>query len=445
MERSVARIQISNFSCISYADIMVTDINVIIGPQGSGKSVTTKLFNFFTDILSDFQRSAEDGFLFSEYKKQINKRFALWFPSGAWGGERFNISYSAGDFSIRVLRKLHKGQPSDEVNITFSKWFEDLYDFARKSFSDVFERRAELQVSEEYSAASSLEISWRIRSKINSRISKELNNTYYLQQTFIPAGRAFFTSIGRLVAGIDHAGSLDPVTLKFARVFANWRDRSESQFSLRIGGEALTDRRTELMLSLFGGRVSTRREAEYIEMQDGRKVPFSSLSSGQQELMPIWYFLDNLLLTDAFEDSRRRSGGSSQAKQLIYIEEPEAHLFPSAQSALMDSLVGAILGEKNKRNLILTTHSPYIMMKLNVFLKAGQISRRKKKNSELNEIVSRNCWIRRDQLSAWCIQDGVVKSIIDEDEGLIDAKYLDAVSDTLSLEFENLLNLEASL
>lgn len=332
-----------------------------------------------------------------------------------------------------------------KLTLLFSKWFEQIYDFASNSFREISERKAEMQVSEDYSATSSLEISWRIRTRINSKIAKELTETYYLQQTFIPAGRAFFTSIGRLVAGIEHAGSLDPVTLKFAKVFANWRDRSDSHFAHSIAAEAFMDKRSDMMLSLFGGRVSTRREAEFIEMKDGRRVPFSSLSSGQQELMPIWYFLDNLLLNDAIETRRRRSGSSPNNKQLIYIEEPEAHLFPSAQSALMDSLVGAILGEKANRNLILTTHSPYIMTKLNVFLKAGQISRRRKKNSELHDIVDRSCWIRRDQLSAWCIQDGEVRSIIDEDEGLIDAHYLDGVSDTLSSEFNRLLDLEDSL
>ncbi|WP_353471466.1 AAA family ATPase [Salipiger sp. H15] len=441
----MARIQIVDFSCISHADMDITDINVIIGPQGSGKSVTTKLFNFFTEILSDFQRSAEDGLTVSDYKKQLHKRFVMWFPPAAWGSKRFNISYTSGDFSIRILRRTIKKQLSDEVSITTSKWFDSIYDFALKSHREIAASRVELQASDEYSAANALEMSWQVRSKVNAKISREIKEVYYLQQTFIPAGRAFFTSIGRLVAGIEHAGSLDPVTLKFARVFANWRDRSESHFLHGLADEAFATRRNEMMMSLFGGRVSTKRESEYIEMQDGRKVPFSSLSSGQQELMPIWYFLENIMLNDALENRRKRIGASAKNKQLIYIEEPEAHLFPSAQSALMDALIGTILGEKSRRSLILTTHSPYIMTKLNVFLKAGQISRRKKKNSDLNDIIGRSCWIRRDQLSAWCIRDGEVVSIIDEEEGLIDAQYLDSISDTLSDEFNALLDLEETI
>jgi len=53
------------------------------------------------------------------------------------------------------------------------------------------------------------------------KITTDLKGEFLRSQTFVPAGRAFFTSIGRLVAGFEQAGSLDPVTIKFARLFAN--------------------------------------------------------------------------------------------------------------------------------------------------------------------------------------------------------------------------------
>ncbi|WP_353936180.1 AAA family ATPase [uncultured Salipiger sp.] len=78
-------INIKSFSCIRNASIALKKLNVIIGPQGSGKSVTTKLVYFFADIPLDSVRHAEDGSSFSDYKKIIQKRFALWFPPIAWG------------------------------------------------------------------------------------------------------------------------------------------------------------------------------------------------------------------------------------------------------------------------------------------------------------------------------------------------------------------------
>ncbi|MFO0113094.1 MAG: AAA family ATPase, partial [Sphingomonadaceae bacterium] len=91
---------------------------------------------------------------------------------------------------------------------------------------------------------------------------------------------------------------------------------------------------------------------------------------------------------------------------LIYIEEPEAHLFPSAQSMLLDFLISSTSTNSRNRQLIMTTHSPYIMGKLNVFLKAGQLSKRRKINKKINEVVPRDCWLTSNDLSAYSISNG---------------------------------------
>ncbi len=121
-------------------------------------------------------------------------------------------------------------------------------------------------------------------------------------------------------------------------------------------------------------------------------------------------------------------------RELIYIEEPEAHLFPSAQSFLMEFLIGSIASDRTFRSLIITTHSPYIMSKLNVFLKTGQLARRKKRNQEINEIVSRDCWLTEKRLAAFAINEGNLHNLLDE-EGLIDGRYLDQISEEISREF----------
>lgn len=142
---------------------------------------------------------------------------------------------------------------------------------------------------------------------------------------------------------------------------------------------------------------------------------------------------------------RRRAPESlNYPRELIYIEEPEAHLFPSAQSLLMEFLIDSVLGGRSQRSLVITTHSPYIMSKLNVFLKAGQLARRKKKNQEINEIVPRDCWLTESELSAFAIENGELRSLLDGD-GLIDGSYLDQISDEISRDFLQLLNIESEM
>ena len=89
----------------------------------------------------------------------------------------------------------------------------------------------------------------------------------------------------------------------------------------------------------------------------------------------MWSVLDYFSQIDFMRYNSKRVRRNSQ--ELIYIEEPEAHLFPSAQSLLMEYLIGTLNSDYSNRNLILTTHSPYIMSKLNVFIKAGQLAKKR--------------------------------------------------------------------
>ncbi|RWK34274.1 ATP-binding protein [Mesorhizobium sp.] len=440
----MATLNISEFSCLREATFTLAPVNVIIGPQGSGKSVTTKLLYFFADVLSSFLTSAERGDTLEQYKAQIAKQFCLWFPPPAWGPGRFNIGYAAGQFSARVLRRRSRGRLTEEVAVTFSDWFGEVYHWT----SSLYERSREnddLSIETPGEVTRNIDRIFRVRDAVSQRISKDLGENYIAQQTFIPAGRAFFTSIGRLVAGIEQAGSLDPVTIKFARLFANLRDRGSLRSRTVLGrlGDDFLRKRSAFMNKLFGGEIKFENDAEFVETADGRKIPFSSLSSGQQELLPMWSLMDYFNERDALRVMSARRP-QIYPRELIYIEEPEAHLFPSAQSFLMEFLIGSLVSSRNGRSLIITTHSPYIMSKLNVFLKAGQLSRRKKRNQDINEIVPRECWLTDKQLSAVAIENGRLRNLIDEDD-LIDGRYLDQVSEEISRDFSRLLKIEANL
>jgi len=334
-----------------------------------------------------------------------------------------------------------RGQPSDSVAISFSEWFNEFYDASLQLYVKSEQRESDKQGPDLVNDI--FERSWRIRRTITERLMSQLGDEYLSQQTFIPAGRAFFTSIGRLVAGFEQSGSLDPITIKFARLFANLRSHSAEGFSIRLSqvSDEFLARRKLFMTKLFGGEIKYDADSEYVETDDGRKIPFASLSSGQQELLPMWSLLDYFGERDSIR-GRRPLGPKS--RDLLYIEEPEAHLFPSAQSLLMEFLIGSIVSERNRRSVVITTHSPYIMSKLNVFLKAGQLSRRKRRNSDINDIVPRDCWLNASDLSAFAIEDGELRSLLDED-GLIDGAYLDGVSEQISLEFSKLLEIESEI
>ena len=56
----------------------------------------------------------------------------------------------------------------------------------------------------------------------------------------------------------------------------------------------LSSLRERLSEQLFSGTIKVDKNEEYIESKDGRKIPFAIMSSGQQELLPLWLALNEL-------------------------------------------------------------------------------------------------------------------------------------------------------
>jgi energy-coupling factor transporter ATP-binding protein EcfA2 len=430
--RSMPSLSIRNFSCIKSADFTLKPINVIIGAQGSGKSVTIKLFNFFSNILNAHTGYAQDGFTFDDYKKIISYTFCDWFPPSAWGNFDFRIFYKAADFTVECKRN----EAGNSLIIIFSDWFNEIYDQNKKIF-------AELESSDSNNSVNTgLDHTLTAMSLINKQLYGHLQSEFINEQTFIPAGRAFFTSIGKLVSAFSQEG-LDVLTVRFARLLSKIQDRNiKGQLPpLDSFNQSFNDRRDYFMNNLIGGEIVFENEQGLVSTEDGRKTPFANLSSAQQEILPIFTILDSHNRHDVIAHVLSKD---NKRQHLLFIEEPETHLFPKTQSKILEFLVSSTTPfESNK--LIITTHSPYLMVKLNVFLKAGQLSKHIEKQDEISKIVPRDCWLTEDQLAVYCIKDGVLESIIDKEDGLIDADYLDQISETISEEFTSLLEIESEI
>jgi AAA ATPase-like protein len=150
------------------------------------------------------------------------------------------------------------------------------------------------------------------------------------------------------------------------------------------------------------------------------------LSSGQQELLPLLVALDNFRFRERYR---------------IYIEEPEAHLFPSAQSDLVDLLVYMGMGGHG-RYIVVTTHSPYVLTRLNVLKKAALVTKKKPRSiHKIQKILRGNMYVGLKGLAAYTIANKKVISVVGKD-GLIDGDYLDSISGQLSREFNDLLEIE---
>lgn len=125
----------------------------------------------------------------------------------------------------------------------------------------------------------------------------------------------------------------------------------------------------------------------------------------------------------------------------IFLEEPEENLFPLTQRDLVNALIEMINGER-KHNLFITTHSPYIMASFNNLIQAGDVlSEDKTKKEALEEIIPLSLALNYEEVSAYAIKEGFMHTIMDDEMKLISPTELDAVSDEISIQFGKLLEL----
>jgi hypothetical protein len=60
---------------------------------------------------------------------------------------------------------------------------------------------------------------------------------------------------------------------------------------------------------------------------------------------------------------------------------------------------------------------------------------------EVAKLIPEQFWVQPSEFRAYAIEDGILKSIVAEDTGLVSANYLDQVSETIGVEFDELLRL----
>ncbi len=135
-----------------------------------------------------------------------------------------------------------------------------------------------------------------------------------------------------------------------------------------------------------------------IEPTDKRHnaIELHEASSGIQTSVPVALITDNFAHLYSFKDAFKRSvleylyesenftkfqaniePGDMQRIVSMHIEEPELSLFPNAQCKLIDNLIYTAIHAESDRvmNLMVATHSPYILNYLNIVLNQNKEER----------------------------------------------------------------------
>ncbi|MGL6136490.1 MAG: AAA family ATPase, partial [Planktothrix sp.] len=165
----------------------------------------------------------------------------------------------------------------------------------------------------------------------------------------------------------------------------------------------------------------------------------SNCSSGQQETLPLVIILSTMPFIQSIMPFIQPIVGG----QTIYIEEPEAHVFPTAQKYIVELIATVFNTNPDGLQFFITTHSPYILTATNNLLQAGLIYQDANDQviEKLEKIVPRYKTLLTKDVAVYSLMDGFCKSIISEETGLIDTNIIDSVSEELAMEFDQLLDL----
>lgn len=304
---------IRNLGPLKEADVELKRINVIIGSQSSGKSCVLKTACYCT-----------------------------------WVEKRIELTQTADFFAkdgnfLKELERFHKLQGYIKED-TFISYESDFMAFSYDNATQTFK------------------FDWK-EGRWNYKRSKV---------TYIPAER-------NLVAAIPNWFQVKFADDNIRDFMADWE----------TARQATIDDLSVLNLGVTYHYDATTK-SDKVQVADGVTLDFTNTSSGLQSLIPLFVHLNYItkiktgktasfaslqelkMLTSKLDEEGKMDTYRNYEYTYhcdIFLEEPEANLFPPTQSNLVEWLLDMTKGEQPS-NLFIATHSPYI---LNAFLEKQDI------------------------------------------------------------------------
>ncbi len=448
------KLSIQNFGPIIKADVKIEDFIVLIGPQASGKSTISKSIYLFKSLKDDLVRyiidTIEENSKFSEpataFKKKIRTKFVSF-----WGTTRhlsqFKLEYTYG-YNKTITLFLDKGY----VKATFSQKF---HDELKNIFSEteIFFKKNQ-NINKTFASASELITSDSEKKAFYKKIENLVNVLFEDDRLplYVPAGRSLLSTLSDPLQKIllprilgqdsEKNGDIDPYLIDYSlKAFIERINNLKNGYNQNLEtlikdkgkytNEPIDNESLKTVIEIFDkivkGRYIFDKDGEKILLQNSDKfVKLSFASSGQQEVVWILLQIFSIVL--------------NRTKVFMVIEEPEAHLFPVAQNDIVELI--CLLSNLNNNQIMITTHSPYILSSLNNFIYAGKLA--KTKSAAVAKLVNKKSWLKPEKVLAFYIEDGILNNIIDDELQLIKAEEIDRASSIINQQFNQLFELDLS-
>lgn len=318
----VQHLYVRNFGPIESCDVEIQRLTVMTGPQASGKSILAKLIYFF-----------------------------------------------------KLAQQYIQSQPLSSVQA--DKWLRSVF---LRTFGDVTELSDTMQIRYDFTDGQWLDVTKGAHPQTHSqtvlfRFSRDFSKSAEkMEAIYIPAGRSMitllsdqlpvlFTDPNRQLPALDYCtNAYIHRILSLRQSFANGLDgllKREIETTDKILDLTVLKHMIQLAGKILKARYCYRAGEErlLLDMNVSEKsIKVNFASSGQQET--VWVL--NLFFYYLLEGK----------PSCIILEEPEAHLYPDSQKFMAEAL--ATFAHAGSQ-VIVTTHSPYILGEFNKLLYAVEM------------------------------------------------------------------------
>lgn len=423
---------VKNFGPIKDAHIQTKRYNVLIGNTSTGKSVLAKLISIAYELEFYF---IEDG-NFAAYTKLLRK-YCIDFPFS--DSTKIEISFALAHWVIskdnfKIIKRI--GAPffiQDDITTSNNKEVASLY----------------RDISIDKKMENDIDPNNPIFEEAKKTYNELLNNIAFNQKTDLSkysqpaidlAYRSFLVYIYGINASIYIPAERNLMSVFTNNIFSFLKSGSNIPESIKRFGslyESAKGENKELSIPFMNIKVDFTSEDDKITLNnEGAEIRFEQASSGLQSIIPLW--------------SVFIYGIKNHAQATAIIEEPELNLFPTLQVDLVNNLVAQL--NNTKANLLITTHSPYILSVMDNLIYANDVYQKAKAENKdeqakrIEKLVNPAMMIDFNEVAAYHCQDnGEVVYMNDKEMRNTGAYALDSASTISSRIFNELMDIDNEL
>lgn len=431
-----ATLTVKNFGPIKDATLNMRNVNVLIGPQASGKSTLAKLYTICKSpsCYNEFESNKKKDVKLSKEKfieklkdysifDFITNESVIIFSSPTHDFEyndgKITYNNKLRDFSLNLddknqifentLKRMFEFSGSLELNI-FLKLF---INSSPKPKEITFKKYTEFESNYNWS-----EITPDEKQIMIDEIEKFKSTIFFNDALYVPAERTILNLLKQ--APFSFQNFKIPIP----------------QHLIAYGHkyELAADELLQLDLDFINKKSFYKFEnnIDKIYYSKNKSVKLTESASSFQSIVPMLLPIIN----------ERKN----QTKQYSFvIEEPETNLYPKAQYELIKFLEKDReddFGRIDKGSIhTYTTHSPFILSSLNNMLyafKMGSKAESKEIGDNISKIIAKENWIDPELFSAYEIKNGKAFSIFDRKTGLIKQNSIDKVSEEIIEDFRRI-------